>query len=274
MTERRSKFSGHRSGLNLSGEEPANGHIRDPGSLREGGLVPALLDHVGGQERYVESNHLLACAFHGHNITTAAPFESTHFLTEPNSQTSGRSRLGRIVPKRPHIQAPGFGEWLRERRGERSMEQVAMQLRSHLGVVGMAIDRSLIKKMESGMVPNWPMLGAIAKTFDVPVASVILRVAGELQFPDAHVLFGDLSRQTSTGPSPSTSRTEGDVEHAQAEDLARSVEPRETELRQTLLDIASTILNQLGTEVVDHDRGAAGAPVSEAELRRRNRNAG
>ena len=84
----------------------------------------------------------------------------------------------------------------------------------------------------------------------------------------------DLPGQAGAIGSSSTSHTEGDVDHDQAEDQARSVEPRESELRQVLLDIASTILNQLGTEAVGDDRGATGTPASKAELRRRNRNAG
>jgi len=81
--------------------------------------------------------------------------ESTLFLTEDNAAPIGAIRLGLLhMPKRPQVSAPKFGKWLELQRGDRSLEQIAHKLRPLLVGVGLKVDRSTIKKLESGRVPS------------------------------------------------------------------------------------------------------------------------
>lgn len=85
------------------------------------------------------------------------------------------------VPKRPTLQAPAFGAWLESMRGEhRSHEQIAQQLRPYVADARLKVDRSSVKKLEEGRVPNWPMIYAISRVHKTPVPDVLLRLAGAL----------------------------------------------------------------------------------------------
>jgi transcriptional regulator with XRE-family HTH domain len=164
-----------------------------------------------------------------------------------------------------------IGENIKRLRTELGMQQG--DLATQIGV-----PQSQLSRWETDFsVPDTTSLLKLAPALSATIDQI---VAGVDQAYDAVVslraenVHRDLSGQTRTGLSPSTSHTEGDVQHGKAEDRARSVEPREAQLRQTLLDIASQILNQLGDELVDDDRRTAGTPLSETQLRRRDRNAG
>lgn len=117
---------------------------------------------------------------------------STLFLTDIHDTQSQRATLSPTVPKRPQVRAPKFGSWLELRRGDRSFEQIAQKLRPLVDGVGLKVDRSAIKKLEQGRVPNWPMIGALSQVYDVPAMEVVRVLINALEFPAAPDLFRDV----------------------------------------------------------------------------------
>lgn len=69
------------------------------------------------------------------------------------------------MPKRPTLESPEFGDWLRQRRGARSHAEIANQIRMRVQDAGLGVHPSLIVKLEQGRVPSWPLLTAISEVF-------------------------------------------------------------------------------------------------------------
>jgi hypothetical protein len=99
------------------------------------------------------------------------------------------------LPPRPRLTAPQFGSWLKQLWKGHSYEQVALKLRPHVEDAGLKVDRSSIKKLEQGRVPNWPMLYAISRAFNVPMEEITAQLTSALGFSR------DLIRHSSTTPS-------------------------------------------------------------------------
>jgi hypothetical protein len=69
------------------------------------------------------------------------------------------------------------------------LEQIAILIRPLVDGTGLKVSRSLILKLEQGRVPNWPMLGALAKIYETDVQAVTLRLVNALEFPGADDLL-------------------------------------------------------------------------------------
>lgn len=104
------------------------------------------------------------------------------------------------VPKRPIVSAPDFGRWLQTLRGDRSLEQVAIQLRPLVKEAGLKVNPSLIHKIEGGRVPNWPLLAAFAQVYGFPIAEMAGRLAELIKFPGADDLIRHEGDQGSAQP--------------------------------------------------------------------------
>lgn len=152
------------------------------------------------------------------------------------------------VPRRPKFRSAEFGEWIKEIRGKRSAERIAIGMRVELGRT-MVLNRSTIEKIESGQVPNWVELAALIKVLDLPFADVLERLmlavtvdGGERVFPEVprvrhitasladtassagstqsvvstgHSVIRDASKESDNNGTPSRLRDErSDVDHA------------------------------------------------------------
>jgi transcriptional regulator with XRE-family HTH domain len=86
------------------------------------------------------------------------------------------------VADKPRIRAPKFGGWLRRRRGSaRSLESVAMRVRSVLEPFGVRFHRSQLLKIEQeGAIPHPLVLYALAELYQVAPAALLNQIAGEL----------------------------------------------------------------------------------------------
>lgn len=84
------------------------------------------------------------------------------------------------MPNAPAVTAPAFGVWLATLWEGKSYEQVALKLRPH--APGQAVNRSSVKKLEQGRVPNWTMAYAISQAFGVPFMEVIARLASGMGY--------------------------------------------------------------------------------------------
>jgi thiamine phosphate synthase YjbQ (UPF0047 family) len=162
------------------------------------------------------------------------------FLTETDTHRIDAARLVLSVPKRPTVTASKFGEWLELQRGERSLEQIAIQIRKHVKALGMKVGPSLIYKIEHGRVPSWPLLVAFSESYTIPIEEITRRLIGALEYPGAddllrhartkhsssHLSTGELDDPASTRVQQELERTRrerDDYRHQleQAQDLAR-----------------------------------------------------
>jgi hypothetical protein len=114
---------------------------------------------------------------------------STLFLTEVHIGHCGAVTLVEIVPKRPQVSAVKFGEWLELQRGERSLEQIARQVREHVAAVGLKFGPPLLYKIEQGRVPSWPVIGALSLVYKVPLVEMLSRLTDAMTFPNSSVLL-------------------------------------------------------------------------------------
>lgn len=92
------------------------------------------------------------------------------------------------MPASPKVLSPRFGAWLAAQRGERSLEQIAIKARTLLKATGLAIDQSLIYKIERGRVPSWPLLLAFARIYNVDLGLVLTRLVDALDFPGVETI--------------------------------------------------------------------------------------
>lgn len=82
---------------------------------------------------------------------------------------------------KPTLRAPGFGRWLKARRGKKSLEAVASRVRTRLARLGVKFNRSqLLKIEEQGLVPHAVVLYELARAHGVSAGDVIDRIANEL----------------------------------------------------------------------------------------------
>src|SRR5215467_11192133 len=95
---------------------------------------------------------------------------------------------GPLMPVR-HERSPGFGRWLREKRGSRSYETLAELIRPYVRDTGLQMNRSFFAKLEAGRIPNWPTLGALAKVLGIPVREMVSVLVLNLEFPGAETLL-------------------------------------------------------------------------------------
>lgn len=179
MTQGSRETGGHLRGLVLPRQEPAHGHRRNPCCHSESAVVQDLLGHVRGHEVGVVSDDW--SSHHGNDNTPVVPTVSTHFLTESISPEFGQLP-SLCVPKRPTLESPTFGAWLKKRRGKRSHAEVANQIRDRVKDSGLKVPPSLIVKIEQGRIPNWPVLAAIGEVFKEPFDQLVLRLARSMQF--------------------------------------------------------------------------------------------
>lgn len=92
------------------------------------------------------------------------------------------------MPASLKVTSRTFGRWLASQRGDRSLEQIAIKLRALLKPTGLAIDQSLVYKIEHGRVPSWPLLFAFARVYNVEMGELLTRLVGTLEFPGADSL--------------------------------------------------------------------------------------
>jgi hypothetical protein len=135
---------------------------------------------------------------------------STQFLTGDNNGGFSTVTLKASVPKRPQVRAPKFGEWLQLQRGDRSLEQIAGKVRRHVELAGLKVNRSLVQKIEQGRVPNWPLLAAFSRVYEVPITETVIRLIGAMEFPGADDLLRTDKSDTSDANSAQAHRADTD----------------------------------------------------------------
>lgn len=93
--------------------------------------------------------------------------------------------IGVSVPPRHNPTAPKFGQWLHMQRGKRSLEQVAISIRPLVAAAGLKVDQSLIYRIEQGRIPNWPILAAFSRVYNIPFPALAAQLADAVEFPGA-----------------------------------------------------------------------------------------
>lgn len=111
------------------------------------------------------------------------------YLTCVNVEERDGDTLGAPVPKRPQITAKRFGAWLERKRGGRSLERIARQVRPLVEPLGLKVGAPLLYKIEHGRVPQWPLVGALAKVYHVPMQELVARLIAGMEFPGSQELF-------------------------------------------------------------------------------------
>lgn len=101
------------------------------------------------------------------------------------------------------VRAPKFGAWLQLQRGDRSLEQIAIQVRHLIKPTGLKVDQSQIFKIEDGRIPSWPILLALAQVYALDQIEMLANLLTALEFPGADDL-----RQKSTGRKSSSDELE------------------------------------------------------------------
>lgn len=192
---------------------------------------------------------------------------STLFLTQNNAAEIEPVTLSGLVPKRPTVRAPKFGQWLELKRGKRSFEQIAQKIRPLVEGVELKVDRSTIKKFEQGRVPSWPMLGAISVVYDVPIEETVERLRLALEFPAARDLLRHVSTVESS-PLPGG----GDVP---ASPSVRELQDRLAQSERDHAALVAGIRAVAGelTRLLAADEGAP-ARLTQPKARRGHRRAG
>lgn len=195
-----------------------------------------------------------------------------------------------FVPRRPRLSVPQFGAWLSELWAEHSYEQIAIKLRPFVKEHGLKVDRSSIKKLELGRVPNWPMVFAISQAFDVPVMDTTARLLRALPFAEVPKEAGlvrpakqqprvvttapdNLGLQPSTKQSTDPSSTAG--AHGSISSVP-SVVAAET-LTQAISDlqaITQALAKELGRLAGPRPRGRPRRPASAARLGKSRKSSG
>lgn len=153
-----------------------------------------------------------------------------------------------IVPASPRVVAPKFGEWLKLRRGTRSLEQIALKIRPYVAAMGLTVDRSAIAKYEQGRVPNWPMLGAFSRVYDVAIIETVQRLLDGLEFPAAN----DLVRHGRTGQRTPLKGEPNDP----TSDRTPQLEARLAEYERLVPDIQAMLLRLTKLAAGAEERGA------------------
>lgn len=180
VAERLSDRLGSLGGLNFSSKKAIDGLGGEAGGLSQKHAVPASQRHIGGDALDVPACFRLLESCHGGKTTATLATVSRHILKRADISFHGGSTLAGTVAKSPTPKSPKFGAWLLLRRGKRSLEQIARQVRPLLP--GMKVDQSLIFKIEAGRVPSWPILSALAVVYEVPLAEMSQRLADAITF--------------------------------------------------------------------------------------------
>lgn len=180
------------------------------------------------------------------NSTGDFPTASTLFLTDVHIQPGRGATLPLSMPARPVTTAPKFGEWLKLRRGTRSLEQVAIQIRPLVKHTGLKVGSSLIHKVEGGRIPNWPLLLALGRVYNIPTAEIAGRLASAIEIDGSR----DLPRHEADQPSDQTEPLRRSDVPASAEARIRELELREQELLTVIRatqDVAGILTNTLAS---------------------------
>ncbi len=158
------------------------------------------------------------------------------------------------MSKRPALEvtAPDFGGWLKDLRGDRSLEQLAIQLRPLVAESGQKVNRTTLHQFEQGRVPNWPMLAAYAVFFDVPLVELLHKLAQKIEFPGSR----DLLSQTRTIDSPPQPKRGGDAEKTTAH--IRQLE-EDISIYRSILKRVADLGNEIATTAAVHRKGASAA---------------
>jgi len=85
------------------------------------------------------------------------------------------------MPAAPKLSALSFGSWLETRRGERSHEQIAREVRKYVADIGMKVHASAIVKYEQGRIPPWPILYAFSRVYRTTPAAIATRLFGAIK---------------------------------------------------------------------------------------------
>lgn len=198
---------------------------------------------------------------------------STHVKTfcNWNYRTDGRGGTVPTVTKRTAVvvASPTFGEWLEKLRGQRSLEAIARKLRVFLAPTGLKVGPSLLFRVEQGRVPSWPMLFGLAAVYEIPVATMAIRLVREIYFPGARDLIRHAGERKSN--LPPDSEVAVDPAAARVRELETRIEELEMyrlvveELRPVLADVFE-LADRATTLVGGKGDQAAAAPTG----RRRN----
>ena len=128
------------------------------------------------------------------------------------------------MPPKNGYPAPGFGRWLRDLKGERSNEQMAIALRYWLRPLGFKVAPSQIAIWEKGRVPDWAQLGAVSRVYGVCLDELLDRIIDSVDIPVMPGLLRDLPRRARNLP---TGREKSEPEtiamHAASPDVPASL---------------------------------------------------
>ena len=84
------------------------------------------------------------------------------------------------VVAKQRLTAKAFGEWIAEKRGERSHRALARPIRDLLRPTGVKAPASAIVKVEQGRVPNVPLLFGLSLVLKVPYEEMTYRLLTDL----------------------------------------------------------------------------------------------
>ncbi len=157
MTEGARKQREGAGRLGLPAQEPRHAHVVGPCSSRQVRREPATGGHVRHELLDIELEHGDRSHMGTHNAPMCCHM-STLFLTAYHNGNAPTSTLAIPVMKTPRL-VPKFGERLRQLRGRRSLESVALALRE----AGLSsFGKSTLKRYEDGRVPDVTALWALA----------------------------------------------------------------------------------------------------------------